>query len=199
MPFEEVIGRDTPARRLPALLALLGAGALMVPGGMACGGGSDGASAEPDAAPENPYSCENEPESGDAFDFRVGLKSEDGFHEITDGDQAPIELGPQGLYMLQLDVAATLSIPSEAVCFFCVAQVSPAGAWPGVSQPGVIALKTAPGGPADAFAGATIVILAGGREQAAQLDGADVDLTIQCDGHGFSAQSQHALHLSLIN
>jgi hypothetical protein len=194
--FEEVIGQHMPARRVPALLALLGA-ALVGPAGMACGGGSADGSSEPDAAPENPFSCEDEPESGDPFDFRVGLRSEDAFHEITDGDQAPVELGPQGLYMLQLDVQATLSIPSAAVCFFCSAAVSPAGTWPGVSQPGVIALKTAPGGPADSFAGTTIVILAGGIDQAAQLDGADVDLTVHCDGHGFSAESQHALQLFL--
>jgi hypothetical protein len=165
--------------------------------GMACGGdapGDGGGGATADASAANPYSCEEVPRSGEPFDLRVGLKSDDGFHEIADGDEAPVVLGPQGLYMLQLDVKAALAIPSENVCLYCVDDVSPWGNFEGITQPGVMALSAAQDG---SFLASTIVILAGGEEMARGLDGAQVSLTKTCDGHGFSATSEHQLNLYL--
>jgi hypothetical protein len=190
--FHRVMRRRPGASRAQAFLAVLAMS------GMACGGDAPGepddGGASADAGQANPYTCEEAPRSGEPFDLRVGLKSDDGFHEIADGDEAPVVLGPQGLYMLQLDVRATLAIPSDSVCMYCVDDVSPWGNFAGITQPGVMALSAAQDG---SFLASTIVIVAGGEEMARELDGAEVALTKSCDGHGFSAQSEHQVNLYL--
>lgn len=164
--------------------------------GSGCGsnspGGDDGG--EPDADPGGGFSCEQVPQPGDAFELRVGLKSSGDFQELLDGDVVPVVLGGQGLYMMELDVRATLSIPSDSICLGFVAEVGPWGDFEGVRQPGVIGLRLATDG---SFRGLSQIILAGGPDMARELDGADVQFTMSCDGHGFSGDVQRDLHLAL--
>ncbi|HTE52380.1 MAG TPA: hypothetical protein VK698_16125 [Kofleriaceae bacterium] len=177
--------------RLPLVRSL--ALVVVCAGASACGSDSP---AEPiDAGVVDAgFSCEPEGEPGEPFDLQISLTTDGVFRELVDGDMAPVVLGPQGLYMLELEVRATLSIPSESICLHTLADVSAWEQFNGITQPGVIGMRTVEDG---SFSGIAQIILAGGAEMAQNLDGAEVVVTMACDGHGLSGSISRDLNLFL--
>lgn len=151
-------------------------------------------SAPPDAAPVA-LSCEQSAAAGgDPFEFAVGLRKDEGYVELSDGDEATVVLGYQGFYMLLLEGRAALSVPADQVCLSCDVELSPSvsGSFDGATQKGNIGFEAMATG---AFSGGFTLII-GSQTDRADLDGAEVELTMSCDGHGLSGTVQRALRLS---
>jgi hypothetical protein len=182
------MSRQTHSWLSPALAAAWLAAA-------ACGAGEDPAD-PPDAAPVDPFGCE--PRSGgddELFDMTIGLRMEDSFVEIGDGDQCPVLLGSQGLYMFQGELRASVSFPTDSVCFDCIAEVSAFGDFDGITQPGYIGFSA---NTESFFSGFSTIILAGGAAAAEALEGAQVDISVSCVGHGYSGTVSRSVQLFLM-
>lgn len=162
----------------------------------ACGSGDDAPDDPPDAAPVDPFGCEPRGADDDElFDLTVGLRTDDTFTEIADGDQCPVLLGSQGLYMFQGELRASVSLPTDSVCFDCIAEVTASGDFEGITQPGYIGFSATN---ESFFSGFSTIILAGGEEAAAALEGAQVDISVSCVGHGHSGTVTRSVQLFLV-
>ena len=148
----------------------------------------------PDAAPPVPFACEpSEDMAGEPLTFSLSA-TVDGrdFVELADGDDCPLVLGFQGLFMLLMELRSPLGVTAEEVCLDCAVSVSPTGSFPGVSQRNFIRFDAT----SDTMftAGATI-ILGIGPDQSQGLNGAEVEVAFQSSGHGLSGEVRRNVRL----
>lgn len=155
-----------------------------------------GCSEEIDAPPDatsNELRCEPNEGAAELFELAVGFESEDSeFVELSDGDSMEFVLGIQGLYMLPPKLRAFLSFAEDDICLDCVARVGPAGSFEGSVQSGTVPYSRVS---SDSFGTSWPLILGAGPELISSLDGADVVLTISCEGHGFSGEIERTIRL----
>lgn len=146
----------------------------------------------PDAA-NNSLACEPNEGAAEPFEIAVGFESEDSeFVELADFDSMEFVLGIQGLYMLPPKFRAFLSFAEDEICLGCVASVGPAGAFEGIEQSGTVPYSRVS---SDTFGTSWNLILGAGPELVSSLDGADVVVSIGCEGHGFSGELERTIHL----
>ena len=156
-------------------------------------GSSDDTVAPPDATPTQ-LTCEGDGSGqGEPFGLRLGLAAEDnGFVELADGDDCPLVTGAQGLLMLITEMRSDLAIDAEGICMYCDLEMGPAGDFQGASLAGSAIFRDVGGGDLSAQ---SIFILGAAGQLTPVLDGADVELTLACDGHGYAAAIDRSLHL----
>ena len=160
----------------------------------ACGGGEEGGAADASAVIDAAFGCESSAEpGGEPFELTMGLETDGTFQELSDGDAAPLILGGQGLYMLLPELRAGLSVDADSVCFRCVMEVGPSGEFEGLRQAGVVEFRTLE---ASLFSASPVIIL-GGPDKGEMLDGATVQVSLTCDGHGLSGAVTRELALYL--
>lgn len=156
------------------------------------GGGGEKADAGADAAAD-PYGCEPSATGGDPFELLLGLDSEAGFEELSDGDECPILTGGQGLLMIIVAYRAALPFSADSVCLDCLVEVTPID-WPeGVEHGGIVVFRANEDG---TFAG-TSTIIVGGVDVGEELDDKDANVAIRCDGHGLSGAIERLVRLQL--
>jgi hypothetical protein len=137
--------------------------------------------------------CEPNEGATEPFELAVGFESEDSeFVALADHDSMAFVLGTQGLYMLPPKFRAYLSFPDDGICLDCVATVGPAGSFEGIRQSGFVPYSRVSN---DSFGTAWNLILGSGPELVSSLDGADVLVSIGCEGHGFSGELERTIHL----
>lgn len=170
--------------------ALLALSFLASPG---CGSGESGGTADASFPTDAAFPCERDAQGGEPFDLALGLVADGEFQELSDGDQAPIVLGGQGLYMLLPDLQADFAVESETICLEFLAQIDPVGEYGGLEQPGIVEFRTT--GQGSFRAGPTLIL--GGREVGEALDGATVRLRLSCAGHGLSGEVERELQLHI--
>lgn len=155
-------------------------------------GDTDGDGAAPDAT--TGLLCDDSA-GGDPFDLTFGiLEGESSYVELVDGDEMTVILGPQGLYMIHLETRALLTFGSEEICFTCLVGVGPTDAgFAGIWQEGPIGFIEQGG---DDFAGAFNIIL-GSPEQSDAYADAEVEVSMDCDGYGFSGAVARSITLRL--
>lgn len=162
----------------------------------ACGadatGGAAGGGERPDGGP---FACEGDLETGtEAFDLRLGVAAGGEFRELLDGDVVIVVEGGQRLYMIEPDLRAAFAMEAETVCLRCVFEVGPAGAFGGLrTRPGVVEFESGDNG---GFEAEPQVIL-GGKNQALQIDGAEVEVSARCDGHGLTGAVRRRLRVAV--
>jgi hypothetical protein len=159
-----------------------GAASLLVPL-LGCGAGSD--QVEEDAAVD-PFGCETlagDDGTGEPASLAVGYLEGEAFVELSDGDQAPIVKGSQGLYMLVVQLRTDAAPPADSFCLACQRLVSPSGAFEGLDHSANMTFQEDEG----SFLANTALILGGGSDIEAALDGAQVDVSFDCSGHGVQA------------
>lgn len=157
----------------------------------ACSGGGSG---EPDAAVDaepDPFGCEPSATGGDPFELLLGIDSEGGFDELSDGDECPILTGGQGLLMIIVAYRASLPFDADRVCLECLVEVTPVDAPDGFGQAGVVVFRASDDG---TFEG-TSTIIVGGLDVGDELDGKDANVAIHCDGHGRSGSIERMVRL----
>ena len=172
--------------RIALAAAVLAAGA--------CSGDSSGDSDGSDPGPDaTQLVCDTG--GGEPFDLSVGYLSTDSdFVELTDGDEAMLVLGAQGIYMLHLESRALVSLASEEVCFTCRVRVGPTDAgFAGTELDGPVGFVQVGAG---AFGGVVNVLL-GSQETSDAFADAEVDVAMQCDGNGFSGAIDRSVVLRL--
>jgi hypothetical protein len=151
---------------------------------------------EPPAVPDagtNELECEPNQGAAEPFELAVGFESADSeFVELSDHDSMEFVLGVQGLYMLAAKFRAYVSFPDDELCLDCVASVGPAGSFAGVEQSGFVPYSKFS---TDSFGTSWNLILGSGPDLVSSLDGADVVLSISCEGHGFSGELERTIHL----
>lgn len=158
----------------------------------ACSGssGDDGPPPAPDATS---ILCDSG--GGEPFDLSVGyLASDSDFVELADGDDATLILGAQGILMLHLETRAFLSFADDNICFTCSVGVGPTDAgFAGTEQDGVIGMVEVSAG---AFGGAINVLLGSPSASDAFAD-SEADVTMDCNGNGFSGSVERQVVLRL--
>jgi hypothetical protein len=167
------------------------AAAALVAGGACSGsaGGPDGAPFPPDALD---IVCDEG--GGEPFDLSVGYLSESSYVEISDGDDTTLVMGPQGIYMLHLESRALLTFADEQICLTCLVAVGPTEAgFAGTEQEGGIVFVQAG---ADSF-GTALNVLLGSRDAADDFADSEADVTMDCNGNGFSGSVERHVVLRL--
>ncbi|HEY8143180.1 MAG TPA: hypothetical protein VIG06_10925 [Kofleriaceae bacterium] len=160
------------------------------------GGACSGSSGGPDGAPFPPDATEIVCDSGggDPFDLSVGYLSESSYVEISDGDDATLVMGPQGIYMLHLESRALLTFAEEQICFTCNVAVGPTDAgFAGTEQEGPIGFVEVG---TDSF-GTALNVLLGSRDAADAFADSEADVTMDCNGNGFSGSVDRHVVLRL--
>jgi hypothetical protein len=164
--------------------------------------GDDGSGSEADAGPDaggipgldaGP-ACDPGGGGGEAIDLILGLRSlekADAFTELADGDQADVVLGFQGLYMLLLETRGPLPIEQDAVCLACSVELSPVGEFRGAMQAGNVSFDTMPTG---GFRG-PFTLIVGAQSEKPDIEGAEVELSMSCNGHGVTGTVERSLRL----
>ncbi len=159
----------------------LATAALLAAGACSGSSGDDGPPPAPDATS---LICDSG--GGEPFDLSVGYLAGDSdadFVELADGDDATLILGAQGILMLHLETRAFLSFGEDNICFTCRVGVGPTDAgFAGTSQDGPLGLVEVSAG---AFGGAFNVLL-GSPSTSDDFADAEAEVTMDCDGNGFS-------------
>lgn len=164
--------------------------------------GDDGSGSEADAAPDaggipgldaGP-ACDPSGGGGEAIDLVIGLRSlvdAEAFTELADGDQADVVLGFQGLYMLLLETRGPLPFEGDTVCLACSVELSPTEEFRGTMQAGNVSFDTMPTG---GFRG-PFTLIVGAQSEKPDIEGAEVQLSMSCTGHGVSGTVERSLRL----
>lgn len=159
---------------------------------LAAGGCSEPADVTADAGISD-LECEPNEGAAEPIELAVGFESGDNeFVELSDYDSMTFVHGSQGLYMLAAKFRAYLSFPEEEICLDCVASVGPAGAFEGTSQSGFVPYSRVS---SDSFGTSWYLILGSGPDLVSSLDGAQVVVSIGCEGHGFSGELERTIRL----
>jgi len=159
----------------------------------ACGGEEADPPPEPDAA-SNPFSCQPPGDSqGQEIPLAVGLSANGVFSEFADGDTCPLVLGYQGFLMMVVELRASMPIAAEGICLDCVTTVSPAGSFPGTTQQAYTQFRVQPD---ETFRGVSSIVL-GDKAQLLDLESAEADLAVECEGHGVAGNIARTLELDV--
>lgn len=161
----------------------------------ACGAEEAAPPPEPDAATSQ-LACEPRGDSpSETVPLAVGLSANGTFSELADGDTCPLVIGYQGFLMMVVELRAPMPISFEGICLDCVTTVSPAASFAGVVQRADTQFHEQPDG---TFSGFSSIVL-GEKTLLEDLDDAVVDLSIECGGHGLTADVARTLLLDIPN
>jgi hypothetical protein len=97
--------------------------------------------------------------------------------------------------MMVVELRAPMPISFEGVCLECVTTISAAASFAGVVQQANTQFRQQPDG---TFSGFSSIIL-GEKTLLEDLDTAQVDLSIECDGNGVTGGVAHPLVLDIPN
>jgi hypothetical protein len=123
--------------------------------------------------------------------LRLGSRTDAGFSDLEDGQDIPLVLGPQGIWMLMLDVRLDeMPLPVQKFCWPCEAQLRTTT---GSFEDEVRNLQVTFYERADGALESTFIFTVG--EQVAPFAETDVEFTLSCHGHGFAATAHEQLHL----
>jgi hypothetical protein len=174
-------------RRTPSQLAsLLVAAAVLAAAAAGCG--SEGEDAQADASVEE--LCGAGGGGDEAFPIEVGADSAPEFAALQDGDSLTLTLGPQGYYMITLDVRASLGLSTDSVCFECASEAeSTTGAFDHRMPAGAKTFEQVVG---DTFESGDLIVLGG---DPSMYDNTDATVRMTCTGHGLSGSVERILHL----
>jgi hypothetical protein len=177
-------------------MAGIAAGLCLVAGG--CGGDEPAApidaAVEPDI--DGGFSCEASGGGGEPFDLLLGIRTEGGdFDELADGDDATLVLGFQGFYMMLLEAVAGLPTSDAVVCLECVVELSPSvsGSFAGAVQNVPLRFAQAPTGD---YTGTIPPLILAAQSARPQLDGAEVQLSLVCEGHGLTGAVERTVRFA---
>lgn len=185
------------SRHTHAIISLLATAGLA----LGCAGNSPAGDGDGDGDGDvvDPYGCESAPFGGEPFAIELGLRSGDAsFVALSDGDELPVVLGFQGLYMSELELRAEILAPADAdqVCFDCIAELGSGGSFAGIMQPE----KTRFTEETDDLYNGFSTLLLGGHAQLEggdAIEGLEVELAMTCEGHGFSGFGQRTVRLTV--
>jgi len=150
--------------------------------------------AVPDAATTQ-LGCAPRGGPAEAISLEVGLSADGAFTPFADGDTCPLVIGYQGFLMMVLELRAPMPLSFEGVCLECETVVSPAASFDGVTQQAFTQFNEQS---AATFSGFSSIVL-GEKIALEDLDGAEVDLTIECGGNGVTGEVAHTLTLDIPN
>lgn len=184
-------GRPSP---LSAFIAGIAASLCLV----ACGSDepADPIDAGIDPDIDGGFTCEASGGGGDPFDLLLGIRTEDGvFVELADGADAPLVLGFQGLYMLLLETVAAIPASDAVVCLECVVELSPSvsGTFAGAIQNVPVRFAAAPKGD---YTGSIPPLVLAAQSARPDLDGAEVELSLECEGRGLTGTVQRTVRFA---
>lgn len=168
--------------RVSSLLA-----ALLVATAAGCGAEGDGeGQADADVEP----ACGTPGEAEESFPLELADQNETDFVALHDGDSVTLVKGPQGAYMILLDVRASLGLSADSVCFECSSQVaSTTGLFEHEMPSGAKTFDQVAG---DIFESGDFIVLGG---DPSMYDGADATVAMACAGHGLSGSVSRTVHL----
>jgi hypothetical protein len=167
---------------VPAVAALIAAGAC----------GSDGEPGPSDAG-DTPLTCDPNVGAGEPITLRVGSSpNQQEFAEIVDGGVLPVLRGAQGFWMLPLQLRASLELAEQEFCFPCTFALDSSALQVSTSEEIVLSSQD------DTMRGFFTFLLGSvdtiDREE---LDGIPAQLSIECDGSGFTGTVDFALELAV--